>query len=412
MASGTASGKIVPLEIESDGTDDQPQPAASNRKSIACFWLSALIVLIAVLWYLKGWMTAETNQGDGSGFNLVMADHCIGKVLIATRHAEALHNLAEKAADRYIDERRLVNSEMGAFPLKTFPFKDTAAAEYKKVAHILEIPDNSSVHEFALHVAMLCGKADDSRTTRFKKDVCDMVVTAYGKISDGDDCASAADVLTGSDDEAVALKNKLKDLSAKIVSLAVKKLGILPDPAFEDPDLTQPGREACAEKKPALIQMIGSKQPKVILVSPLQRTRSTADIMWADSDIPQAAMDEIGEKRSGFPCDTRKPISSSPPWPAVISNGRQAGLLDEKEARGAFEDPSLVEDNELLRARARHFLKHVSRVQGDVAIVTHKGFLRELEKAEDIYQNLFSNAESRRYLLRCSTDGAPSLVRG
>jgi len=214
---------------------------------------------------------------------------------------------------------------------------------------------------------------------------------------------------------ALASKNPTGTVSpldyVAIAALAVKKLGILPDQDFEDAVLAEKGKTDAKTKIPALdslVEKIGGRAMRCIFVSPLRRTQETASIMWGKSEIPMIGMDMIGEKRSGFPCDTRLPISSSPPWSSLISKGLQEGLLDEVEARSALSNASQVENDAKLRARASHFLEYAASLEGDIGIVSHKGFLRELEKAQGVFALEFSNAESRSYSLTCK-DGTPHL---
>jgi len=155
----------------------------------------------------------------------------------------------------------------------------------------------------------------------------------------------------------------------------------------------------------------------------LKRARETANIIWGESGISMIGMDMIGEKRTGYPCDTRAPIQESR-TPAflhskspkgvnnytethdpIISNGLECGLIISDDlARGAMQNPSMVEKNPDVRVRAMKFLGFISGFPGDVAIVSHKGFLREMEGAMGLKKGEFGNAESRGYTLTCKDE--------
>jgi broad specificity phosphatase PhoE len=122
--------------------------------------------------------------------------------------------------------------------------------------------------------------------------------------------------------------------------------------------------QVCSDKYP---------RPKIVLVSPLRRALMTAtDLFFETSNNPNfVGLEIIREKRTGFAADERSSVE-------VLEN--EFPHVDFKDLHGQHEIP-LQEDNAAVRLRCQDFLENVlpQMEQDSVAIVTHKGWLREMQ---------------------------------
>jgi len=146
--------------------------------------------------------------------------------------------------------------------------------------------------------------------------------------------------------------------------------------------------------------------PQIVLVSPLRRALMTATTLFGNIDPPPKfiAIEALREKRTGMECDERHdPTILQHEFPHVDFTNVQQGLPVVSKG----------EDNTRVRARVKNYLEqHLPHVPHDfVAIVSHKGWLRELrhtlkgyENAGDLHvdfdlnewhQTLYGNAELR-----------------
>ena len=160
---------------------------------------------------------------------------------------------------------------------------------------------------------------------------------------------------------------------------------------------------------------INSKYPpaKIVLVSPLRRALMTAtELFWkdnesADPNVEFIALEALREKRTGFAADERSPVEVlEQEFPHVDFSDLHV------QRRNQYIVPK-GEDNAAVRERGRIFVEDVlSRISEEtVAIVTHKGWLREhrhtlkcwvdaskLQVDFDLdhwHQTLYGNAEVR-----------------
>ena len=176
-----------------------------------------------------------------------------------------------------------------------------------------------------------------------------------------------------------------------IASGAVKKCqqeearkSVLRDPSLQDSPLSSSGklqaRESCQHLQELLRKSSQEEYksshkfmpPQVVLVSPLRRSLMTATEQFYNIEPrPRfVALEILREKRTGLACDERSSVAAlEQEFPHVdFSN-----LL-------VSTSPDPGEDNELVRKRTRQFLDEVlvNVEEGYVAIVSHKGWLREL----------------------------------
>jgi len=147
--------------------------------------------------------------------------------------------------------------------------------------------------------------------------------------------------------------------------------------------------------------------PQIVLVSPLRRALMTATTLFGNIQNPPPkfiAIEALREKRTGMECDERND-------PAILE--QEFPHVDFTNVKQGLPVVSKGEDNTQVRSRVKHYLEeHLPLVPHDfVAIVSHKGWLRELrhtlksyENAGDLHvdfdlnewhQTLYGNAELR-----------------
>jgi len=117
--------------------------------------------------------------------------------------------------------------------------------------------------------------------------------------------------------------------------------------------------------------------PKVVLVSPLRRALMTATLLFYHpengNNNPQfLAVEALREKRTGLACDERHDVKTlQNEFPHINFDNVQRGLPV----------VPIGEDNSAVKARAKKFMEerlpHFSNF-GFVAVVSHKGWLREM----------------------------------
>jgi len=190
---------------------------------------------------------------------------------------------------------------------------------------------------------------------------------------------------------------------------------VLDDEALRDAPLSECGRDQVHAKASSLglLNRIGLAKypgPEVVLVSPLRRALMTATHLFAGGAIETnkprfVALEALREKRTGYAADERSSVD-------VLE--REFPHVDFSDLRrpDAFAVP-LREDNDAVRARGKEFLEgpFAYLEERTIAIVTHKGWLREhrhvlksMENAGDLQvdfdldnwdQTLYRNAEIR-----------------
>ncbi|CAJ1442477.1 unnamed protein product [Effrenium voratum] len=184
----------------------------------------------------------------------------------------------------------------------------------------------------------------------------------------------------------------------KRVEAARKK--VLLDENLHDAALSPSGKMQALDALAVIKRLImqGYAQPTAIYVSPLQRTLQTAAILFpAHPGIH--VREELRERRTGLPCDERKRAE-------VVSMRATFNFMSFDELKNhdrSRRAPALAgqeEDKSELRCRTA-LLEALLREQADssLAVVTHKGYLRELERGplQNPEAKEFGNCEVRVY---------------
>jgi broad specificity phosphatase PhoE len=149
--------------------------------------------------------------------------------------------------------------------------------------------------------------------------------------------------------------------------------------------------------------------PEEILVSPLTRTLETANLIFPNHDHVHVR-EELRERNTGKPPDTLSPANQ---LRARLSFARfsmnrleeQTALQQEKLQQVIQEE----EDKATLRERTRQLFRLLAESPLEtksIAVVTHKGYLRELERGpfENPSSPEFQNCEIRVYQIRFHPD--------
>mmetsp|Transcript_43788 Transcript_43788/g.88281 ORF Transcript_43788/g.88281 Transcript_43788/m.88281 type:complete len:308 (+) Transcript_43788:62-985(+) len=160
---------------------------------------------------------------------------------------------------------------------------------------------------------------------------------------------------------------------------AARKL-VLEDERLMDAGLSEAGKaeaqKAKAEMESLLKGGAGLPWPNSVYVSPLQRTLQTAAILFPGH--PGVHIREfLRERRTGLPCDERHPAAAMAKRASFQHMSfAQLSSLDEEDP-----DEFEKEDAPKLRCRTARLADILSSAEDDsLCVVTHKGFLRELER--------------------------------
>lgn len=190
--------------------------------------------------------------------------------------------------------------------------------------------------------------------------------------------------------EAIARGESLKEEQERA------RRSVLNDASLTDACLSPEGIQQ-AKRRSAdlglLNKMGGSKYapPKLVLVSPLRRALMTATELFSSHQQEQeeeqeesennikpkfVALEALREKRTGFSADERLSVAElEQQFPHVdFSDLKRIGTERPEVPKG--------EDNAAVRARVKEFLEGVFAkvTEESVAVVTHKGWLRELRQ--------------------------------
>lgn len=180
------------------------------------------------------------------------------------------------------------------------------------------------------------------------------------------------------------------------------RMAVLQDKSLRDAPLTEKGRQEARETSSKLKEMIDNKivhHPTEAMCSPLSRCLETCKILLDDQDLQAHIRPEIAERRTLYPPDKPKPLDqllrcTREDDRFSIENSQK--LLPEK-----VRDEALVrESKEMLRERASEMFDLLLECEHrHVLVVSHKGFLRELERGLfGIPESpLFDNGELRVY---------------
>lgn len=223
------------------------------------------------------------------------------------------------------------------------------------------------------------------------------------------------------------------------------RIAVLTDESLRDASLSEQGRHDAERARHQLNDLArhhGLSLPSKVLVSPLTRTLETADLIFPSHGAIQVR-EEIVERKTGKPCDCRRSsttLSSRPSFrrfqmealrqtsflekegSSCSSNEADSSFDEEEETQPSYSkiDPAsrrwmsdsrsnrhhildrrlsdpTEEDKETLRARTQKLLGLLD--EPSIAVVTHKGYLRELERGTlgQTDAKEFGNGEIRVY---------------
>jgi broad specificity phosphatase PhoE len=214
------------------------------------------------------------------------------------------------------------------------------------------------------------------------------------------------------------------------------RVQVLDDPRLFDAPLTDRGREEAVQCQ-AQLQSLGAKfsRPTQVLVSPLQRALQTADLVFPDHTSIHVR-DELRERMTGHACDTRNhshalrkrksfqrfsmrrlqlgSILHRRSMPPVVMNDEDEDSI-ELDVRSVTNAGHLMssaptlnasEDSTKLRERTKLLFDMLLESEDtSIAVVSHKGYLRELERGQFGLMDspLYRNCEVRVYEVKIST---------
>jgi len=179
---------------------------------------------------------------------------------------------------------------------------------------------------------------------------------------------------------------------------------VLNDTSLRDAKLTDKGREQAREASKHLRELIDSGKihhPTEAMCSPLSRCLETCDILMEDADFKAHIRPEIAERRTQYPPD--KPLPLHQLLRATRDDDRfTIGHIEKLSPECASDEAKVRESKEMLRERANDMFDLLMECKHrHVLVVSHKGFLRELERGllEMPESPLFGNCELRVYRL-------------
>mmetsp|Transcript_141650 Transcript_141650/g.353185 ORF Transcript_141650/g.353185 Transcript_141650/m.353185 type:complete len:283 (+) Transcript_141650:93-941(+) len=151
----------------------------------------------------------------------------------------------------------------------------------------------------------------------------------------------------------------------------------LSDEALLDASLSNLGKAQLAETRSSIRGLTTAErlpQPTTILVSPLLRTLQSASILFPDH--PNIRVCEmLRERRTGLPCDEHSPLNGE------SEDFAHVDFEDDMSPQSSICSDDSVEDAASLRERTTALSEVLRCLQDDtVCVVSHKGFLRELER--------------------------------
>lgn len=177
---------------------------------------------------------------------------------------------------------------------------------------------------------------------------------------------------------------------------------VLLDPSLLDAPLTERGKQQARDVSRELQEIMDAGKihpPTEAMCSPLSRCLETTKIVLENSAINAHVRPELAERKTHFPPDTPRPLEdllrlTSNDDRFIITHVER--LSKEKAAHEAM----VRESKEMLRERASQMFDLLMEMEHrHVVVVSHKGFLRELERGIlDIPDSpLFKNCEIRVY---------------
>ena len=153
-----------------------------------------------------------------------------------------------------------------------------------------------------------------------------------------------------------------------------RKAALWADESLLDATLSQAGAEQVGASALGIKKMLSDTHygpPELVLVSPLRRTLQTATGLFG-ADVRVSAVEALREKRTGMACDERL---------AVPELQGEYPHIDFSEVEASTVRITHGEDNAAVRRRALAFLDDLPSLAAGcctIAVVSHKGWLREL----------------------------------
>ena len=244
--------------------------------------------------------------------------------------------------------------------------------------------------------------------------------------------------------EKLAKEQARKDAEAEGLSpeevqerIEAAQMAVLDDDTFFDAPLSEAGKleaETARETMKAL-QERGFPPVDEVYVSPLQRALQTAAIIFPDCDNVHVRED-LRERKTGRACDLRHTAEflsergSFSRFSMVQLRTRSLTSSMLEELRSSIQmkddddddvdeymkerDKAIVEEKAALRERTKRLARFLMETDHRVlAAVTHKAYLRELERGtfgkEDATE--FSNCEVRVYKVKCKNYDLSAIER-
>jgi broad specificity phosphatase PhoE len=213
---------------------------------------------------------------------------------------------------------------------------------------------------------------------------------------------------------------------------------VLYDERLFDAPLSQQGREEAKVTSNKLRELIREHQlppPREVLVSPLTRTLETANLVFPENNNIHVR-EELRERCTGKPPDTRSPsdlLRSRESFKRFsmdrlqflsqmqfdFGQVRLDGYEDaihpssKRSCSISSEYSGTEEDKEMLRVRTKKLIDLLAESQErSIAVVTHKGYLRELERGQfgKPLAGEFQNCEIRVYRVIIDTSTYRNLL--
>jgi broad specificity phosphatase PhoE len=178
--------------------------------------------------------------------------------------------------------------------------------------------------------------------------------------------------------------------------------GVLLDASLRDAPLTDKGREQAKEAAQKLQQIIDSgiiHAPTEAMCSPLSRCLETCKILLENAEIRAHIRMELTERKTQYPPDTAIPLEEL----LRCTRGDDRFVMEHIEKLSPEKvgaEAAIRESKEMLRQRAGQMFDLLMEMKHrHVLVVSHKGFLRELERGllELPDSPLFGNCEVRVY---------------
>ena len=177
---------------------------------------------------------------------------------------------------------------------------------------------------------------------------------------------------------------------------------VLTDVSLRDAQLTDRGRQQAKEASKKLRELIDRNKihhPTEAMCSPLSRCLETCKILLEDSDFKAHIRPEIAERRTQYPPDEPKPLDQL--LRCTRDDDRFSIQNLEKMSAEKINNAAMCrESKEMLRERANEMFDLLMECEHrHVLVMSHKGFLRELERGllEMPESPLFENCELRVY---------------